>query len=108
MTDTISQQAAIVAVRGTLLFGSQQSTIDAVKAISALPAVDGWQDIESAPKDGTLHLRWSEVFDFVVANEPPGCDAGLWVFFDGGWRGGSSNEAMGATHWQPLPTPPNP
>jgi hypothetical protein len=51
MTDTVSRQAVIDAVRsvppGTTCRGDA-----IIAAINAIPAVNEWQPIETAPKDG--------------------------------------------------------
>lgn len=61
-----------------------------------LEALGGWQDISTAPKDGSRVLLYG--FDgyegmFGVWN-------GQWV-----WAGYLSNRLQ-PTHWQPLPPPP--
>ncbi len=50
MTKTIRLSDAIEVVQDNLAFSVKA---DIIKALSALPAVDGWKSIESAPKDGT-------------------------------------------------------
>lgn len=51
MTDrTIRLSDAIKVVQDNLAFSVKA---DIIKALSALPAVEGWRDIESAPRDGT-------------------------------------------------------
>ena len=76
-----------------------------------------WQPIETAPKDGTavlLYGLWQGEING-IADEPT-TDIGYWA-------GGSSDEPgndwwristgdayacwMRATHWMPLPEPPN-
>lgn len=61
---------------------------------------DNWQDISTAPKDGTviaLHLI-SKPTNFVAA--------GWW---DGViWRIAPSGYWSNVSHWQPLPSPPTP
>jgi len=62
MTDNISRQAAIEALKAEYLtdgtgldvdIAYDGAVTDCIRALSALPAVEGWLPIESAPKDGT-------------------------------------------------------
>lgn len=60
----------------------------------------GWRGIESAPRDGTRVLVWAGRC----------CDLpGFWTIAayhkDAGW---CVCELREATHWQPLPPPPEP
>ena len=79
-----------------------------IEALSALPAVDGWLDIESAPRDGDV-IRVGVMTDFGWVQ-----GSGRWVDdLGGGWlcRGDMRYVADGLglgnpTHWQPLPAPP--
>ena len=74
-------------------------------AIAVVREREGWQPIETAPKDGT------EVLLAGVCVKPS-IDAGLptvvkahWTAFNGGgwvWHGAASH----FTHWRPLPAPP--
>ena len=84
-----------------------------------------WQDIETAPRDGTaIQVRipdhgedniiaWQDGFldsyqnpcgcwVFVEDQEPPECwtDGVCWTFNEAG------NESVQPTHWMPLPPPP--
>lgn len=60
-----------------------------------------WQPIETAPKDGTEVLGFSDMenigagyyFDFIL-------------FWKGKWRTSSFLEEVYVTHWMPLPEPP--
>jgi Lar family restriction alleviation protein len=54
-----------------------------------------WQPIETAPRDGTTVLLWN-------GSKPDG-DQMAVGFIAPGWR---LAEIWGATHWQPLPSPP--
>jgi len=64
-----------------------------------VPPVVGWQDISTAPRDGT------GVIAFV-----PGFGMGSMVlsWFDGYWREPANCLGLKVppTHWQPLPAPP--
>ena len=64
---------------------------------------DGWQPIETAPKDGTTLLLGHSVTVF----------DGWWSEGDGAWIDGENNmfgDHIGyePTHWRPLPSPPTP
>jgi hypothetical protein len=73
---------------------------------------DGWQDIASAPKDGTVVDLWV-VFPAIEGTEGSAsryADS-YWDIEEGDWR--ISGFTMGqylakpyATHFMPLPTPP--
>lgn len=80
----------------------------------AVPSADGWRTIDSAPKDGTPILLWSEAWE------------GTWGVQMGSWRMGCWETAEGAvgedetepglddeppfsvapTHWFPIPEAP--
>jgi hypothetical protein len=71
-------------------------TIAALRAdVDALKAGQGWQPIETAPKDGTAILL---------------CGAGVRLGFWNGrsWDDGDFFNDLGDafTHWMPIPTPP--
>jgi hypothetical protein len=78
-----------------------------------------WQPIETAPKDGTRVLVWGEPsghegedehrvvsawWGRLVAGQQEDENGEGWRFcsFDGGYYG----EVYDATHWMPLPEPP--
>lgn len=76
-----------------------------------------WMPIETAPKDGTTILAWSE-----YCSEPitvSWCRANSWVAaWFGSWDGSTVIGAQGdwgtdykeappLTHWMPLPSPPS-
>lgn len=62
-----------------------------------------WQDIETAPKDGTdvllYRTHWSRAVPVVA-----GWFEDAWYTFD--HDGEKVPELGGITHWQPLPPPP--
>lgn len=59
-----------------------------------------WQPIETAPRDGVMVDLWTEYWGR-IAN----CrwDQGKWWHL----RKGHEESELGATHWQPLPAPPD-
>lgn len=77
-----------------------------------LPVQDGgWQDISTAPKDGTAVL----VFFPDATEEFRQCSKIFTAFYiefedgEGGWKCDTESTNfidVGATHWQPLPAPP--
>jgi hypothetical protein len=116
--DTIPKQAVIDAIEGC-----KSNTTDhegciyddgldaALAAINAIPAVEEWQPIETAPKDGTLVDLWCKLngvgrgvrrtdkkyaADSYSPNFPP-----CWGPYDGMEEG-----PLQPTHWRPLPKPP--
>jgi hypothetical protein len=56
---------------------------------------EGWQPIETAPKDGTRILAFI-IEPEIVEYEP---EYGQWLDY--------SSEVVSPTHWQPLPDAPN-
>ena len=62
-----------------------------------------WQPIETAPKDRRSRLVWVPGNQCIYCvswgdhDERPG-----WYVFGGGWR----SMVQEATHWMPLPEPP--
>lgn len=86
-----------------VMFGTIEAALAVIKAQGV-----GWQDIESAPKDGTvllladgeMVLRGSFKEDYLT--EEMG-------WFDEHWDDystGSTYTPLNPTHWQPLPQPP--
>lgn len=66
-----------------------------------------WQPIDTVPRDGTMVLFWSLDCGYFVGNWPKGRFAGVWHFLgDEGFCGASDYRAAHATHWAPLPRPP--
>ena len=132
MTDTLTQRARDAAGRlndGPYTVGPASGEIrelsEAAAIISELVEriVGVWQDIETAPRDGTWILlcggRTDE--DFYLRDEPEAQSrivSAFWLlsprgdgdgeewsvgFWDGSWRTGYENP----THWMPLPAPPS-
>lgn len=75
-----------------------------------------WQDISTAPKDGTYVLLWSPDFggdvqigSFRVDGGFSGNDDPLWLnnTFDD-FSVGYASVPLSPSHWMPLPTPPAP
>ncbi len=64
--------------------------------------VDGWQPIETGPKDGTLIFAF--VLDF--QRRPQTIVGRLWR--PGVVRSSPGKWDYTATHWMPLPEPPSP
>lgn len=64
-----------------------------------------WQPIETAPNDGTRFLVYRPNRVIIEACVPDGYGCGDWYFEGVMWSGVAN--AMDATHWMPLPEPPN-
>ena len=85
-------------------------SIEIGKRLAVLPApagesVTGWQDIETAPKDGKKVDVWSEKHGRQVdaRYNPDEYTFGIpW-----GWSSPWIARITDATHWQPLPKPPS-
>lgn len=67
---------------------------------SPLPEGGGWQDISTAPKDGTKVLGWADG-DFTVVEWSPG---DYWTLSECGAY--ASDGEWWPTHWMPLPAAP--
>jgi len=86
---------------------------DARAALATLrEAVQGWQDIATAPKDGTVILRPHRIWgamDVRYAVDPPivtALSAGTkWEWLNGDYTTAWSDDAF-LPFWQPLPAPP--
>ncbi len=61
-----------------------------------------WQPIETAPRDGTRIYAWTSAWPIArpISWFEGYRERGWWVF-------DSCTEAVGVTHWQPLPAPPS-
>ena len=70
--------------------------------------VEGWQPIESAPKDGTFVLLWDECVAPVPTVDRSGfVRTGRFTHPLTGGTGWGCVERRRVTHWQPLPAPPS-
>lgn len=114
MTDTIPRQAVIDAIEGLNCDPrSDRRAHDAaiamaIAAINAIPAVDEWQTIETAPKDGTKvdlwcgnHRRTEKKFAVHSWLDGKPMAEPCWGPYDGREEG-----PLQPTHWRPLPNPP--
>lgn len=87
----------------------RQDAIDAWNTRAARPDREGWQPIETAPKDGTFFLATGgglgHEMEVTSYNDLIGVwDAGQWSLND------CDDELLGYSRpkfWQPLPQPPN-
>lgn len=67
----------------------------------------GWQDIASAPRDGTYILVYPAMLGYpMVATWDPDCEK--YTRWQHNWRAAMSGKPVpyDPTHWQPLPPPP--
>jgi hypothetical protein len=65
--------------------------------------IDGWLDIESAPKDYSHINLWADDADLTNSR---GIFIGYWDDDINGWREQNGNATYMPTKWMPLPTPP--
>lgn len=94
---------------------------EARAALAAVPAGaemrEGWQTIETAPKDGRYviaarfgpdqELRWVMHSRWVTAEECAECYGGSPREYEAGWTAGDNeDDDVYPTHWQPLLAPP--
>lgn len=84
----------------------------AKQALSELDKINEWQDINTAPKDGTpvlLYGDWRKYYykdgELVSVDTIEGATVnGCWNDETGSWRGIFG--FIEPTHWMPLPQPP--
>lgn len=68
---------------------------------------DMWQPIETAPKDGTHVLTFSEPGGMLVAfYHPRGSAWTNWQLAEAGNHAEDTELCSKPTHWMPLPSPP--
>ena len=60
-----------------------------------------WQDISTAPKDGTRLLLWMREWAAPSTGQYYGESSGWGMFWDGAMY------RFQPTHWMPLPAPPH-
>ena len=88
---------------------------DKGRALLATPS--GWQDIATAPRDGSMFLCWSSAVRFVEQDDGVAdgydaseCDFCVWKDSEhGGYFDALSSpraDIEQVTHWMPLPEPP--
>lgn len=86
-----------------------------IPVYAAPSAPDGWQPIETAPKDGTNIMVWAEGFEWpeVVRYELYDPEDASEIGMPGYWRYSeelladvANVEDEAVTHWRPLPAPP--
>jgi len=108
--DLLEQTAAVRHLRMERVhdlnhIGSQQEELADLRSQFANSE---WQPIETAPKDGSLIIGWSDDFTDPVRatwtclhqwDDPK--DVFGWVEVDGDW-----STSVKMTHWMPLPKPP--
>jgi len=105
-----NQRATLEGDEATLLAMSaiyphwRDACLAGARALHALLAAtetpSGWQDISTAPKDGTLMLVWAP-----GVHGLPSMHALCAYHADAGF---CIDELRAPTHWMPLPTPPRP
>jgi hypothetical protein len=79
-------------------YASKVKALESQLSVAQGRAIADWQDISTAPKDG------SEVLLFAMG------DMGICYWRDDkvmtGWTWGLEKRFLNPTHWQPLPMPP--
>lgn len=113
--DVISHDLEFIAeMRASLptLITTIRALMEAVEEKVGNPNLNGWQPIETAPKDGTGII----VIDMSAEKPEPGYANWIfdcWSAVDGEFEGAEGDEALfhamvwvSPTHWTPLPQPP--
>lgn len=104
--DTAYSLAADALLAVAPLRANLESAAARADAAEAKLAAEGWQPIETAPKDRKARLVWAQenrctyCVSWREDLELPG--GGGWTIFGGGWR----DTIQRVTHWMPLPAPP--
>ncbi len=93
-------------------YGRLRAALAAAPAAAPAPAqAEGWQPIETAPKDGTTIIAYEPGGTYPSGNAFPACvGTAYWRNADtlnpGMWCG-PYNPRDYPTHWMPLPVPPS-
>lgn len=82
------------------LAGITAEAFDAAQA----PASNGWQPIETAPRDGTHILLLDEVSGWIGSGNVSPVNRSYWGEWD--QKGYGAMFPHQPTHWRPLPAPP--
>lgn len=79
-----------------------------VDDIRALPAVDGWRSIDSAPRDGGVIMLASDSPLWKYPFPGKWCNKQQWWIFADEWMNDALTVSDLVSHWQPanLPNPP--
>jgi hypothetical protein len=98
-------------VKGDARHGQFWWRHDLRAALAAAPPVDGWQPIETAPRDETKVLLWSDggaVFGSWRVDKGYASKKPMWLdeSYDD-FSCGFASVPLDPTHWMPLPQPPN-
>ena len=80
----------------------------AADEMDALRPATEWRPISTAPRDGTRVLVWSDADGAWPAEWRPAGDYGPGWYPSAGDGTGGDWGITDATHWQPLPTRPDP
>ena len=109
IAEAIDPQCSLLKSNPARQQAAQQAADAALSAIAeAGYCVTGWQDIESAPKDGTKILAHAGGECYVIAwLNGEETDAGNdWWYVDDNKHGPFPLRGESPTHWIPLPKPP--
>ena len=65
----------------------------------------GWQPINTAPRNGSKFLVWDDYYGIRIGRAYVRSDHDDWLSYVDAFNG-SSKGGNRATHWMPLPPPP--
>lgn len=86
--------------------GLPERLTDQCADAGSLPALAGWQPIETAPKDGTVILACDEWGGMFVVKWTACGPKGQWDLTEVGSYATDAWPSSDPTHWMPLPPPP--